>query len=76
MTRLHNEKLHTLFSSPGITGTIKLRRMTQAKYVAHVGKARNVHEISVRKHDEKRPLGRPTYGVEDLKIDVSMWPAF
>lgn len=72
--------LHILFFSSGTTGIIKLR-MTQAKYVAHVGEARNVYKISVRKHDEKRPLWRPTYGLEDhiercLKIDVMMWTGF
>jgi hypothetical protein len=81
MTRLQNEKLHILFSSPGITGIIKLRMMTLAEYVAHVGVARNVYKISIRKHDEKRPLGRPTYRQEDnikmcLKIYVMMWTGF
>jgi hypothetical protein len=52
--------------------------MTQENYVAHMGKTRNVYKISVRKHDEKIQLGRPTHGQEDhikrcLKRDVMMW---
>lgn len=73
-------KLPVLFFSSGITGIIKLR-MTHAKYVAHVGEEINIYKISVKKHDEKRPLWRPTYGQEDhiercVKIYVMMWTGF
>jgi hypothetical protein len=35
--KLHNEKLHDLYSSPGIVKVIKARRMRWAGHVAHKG---------------------------------------
>jgi hypothetical protein len=40
--RLHNEKLHNLYSSPNIIKMIKSRRMRLAWYVARMGR-RGMH---------------------------------
>jgi hypothetical protein len=38
--RLHNEKLHALYSSPNILWVIKSRRMRRAGHVESVGEGR------------------------------------
>jgi hypothetical protein len=38
--KLHNEELHSLYSSPGIIRMIKSRRMRWAGHVARVGEKR------------------------------------
>jgi hypothetical protein len=55
--KLHNEKLHNLYSSPIIIRMIKSRRMKWVGHVARVGKM-NAHTILVAKPEGKRPLGR------------------
>jgi hypothetical protein len=57
--KLHNEKLHNLYSSPGIIRQIKSRRMRWAGHVARMGEGRNVYRVLVGKPEGKRPLGRP-----------------
>jgi hypothetical protein len=57
--KLHNEKLHNLYSSPAIIRIIKSRRMRWAGRVAQVGEKRNVYRLLVGKPEGKRPLGRP-----------------
>jgi hypothetical protein len=42
-TKLHNEELHKLYSSPHIIRMMKSRRMGWAGYVAHMGEKRNVY---------------------------------
>jgi hypothetical protein len=49
----HNEELHNLYSSPGIIGIIKSRRMKWAGHVAQIGEKRNVYILFVRKLGEK-----------------------
>jgi hypothetical protein len=41
--KLHNEELHTLYSSPNIIRQIKSRRMRWAGHVARMGEERNVY---------------------------------
>jgi hypothetical protein len=55
--KLHNEELHDLYSSPGIIGIIKLRRMRWAGHVARMGEKRNAYRLLVGKPEGKRPLG-------------------
>jgi hypothetical protein len=50
-TKLHNEELHDLYSSPSIIRIIKARRMRW-----------NVYRLLVAKPEGRRPLGRPTRG--------------
>jgi hypothetical protein len=54
--KLHNEELHSLYSSPGIIRMVKSR----AGHVARMGETRNEYtcRILVGKPEGKRPLGR------------------
>jgi hypothetical protein len=54
---LHNDELHSLYSSPNIVRVIKSRRMRWAGHVACMGEGRGVYRVSVRRPEGKRPLG-------------------
>jgi hypothetical protein len=56
--KLHNEKLHNLYSSPGTIRMIKSRRMRWAGHVARMGEKRNAYRILVGKPEGNRPLGK------------------
>jgi hypothetical protein len=43
--KLHNEKVHNLYSSPIIIKMIKSRRMRFAVHVARIGEKRNAYRI-------------------------------
>jgi hypothetical protein len=45
--KLHNEKLHNLYSSPSIIRMTKPRRMRWAGHVAQMEEKRNAYEILV-----------------------------
>jgi hypothetical protein len=47
--KLHNEKLHNLYSSPSIIGIIKSRRMRWVGHMARMGEKRNVYRLLVGK---------------------------
>jgi hypothetical protein len=69
--KLHNEKLHDLYSSPSVIRMIKSRRMRWAGHVARMGEKRNAYRILVGKPEEKIPLGRPRRRwVDNIKMDV------
>jgi hypothetical protein len=69
--KLHNDELHSLYSSPNIVRVIKSRRMRWAGYVAHMGEGRGVYGVLVERPEGKRPLGRPRRRWEDNnKIDL------
>jgi hypothetical protein len=57
-SKLHNEKLHILYSSPNIIRQIKSMRMSWAGKVASVGEERKLYKVLVGKPEGKRPLGR------------------
>ena len=57
-TKLHNEELNDLYSSPNITRVIKSRRMNWTEHVARMGEGRGVHRVLVGKPEGRRPLGR------------------
>jgi hypothetical protein len=57
--KLHNDELHSLYSSPNIVRAIKLRRMRWAGHVARMGEGRGVYRVLVGRPEGKRPLGRP-----------------
>jgi hypothetical protein len=42
---LHNDELHSLYSSPNIVRVIKSRRMRWAGHVARMGEGRGVYRI-------------------------------
>jgi hypothetical protein len=47
--KLHNEELHTLYSSPSIIRMIKSKRIGWAGHVARMGEKRNTYRILVGK---------------------------
>jgi hypothetical protein len=64
-SKLHNEGLHNLYSSPDIIRQIKSRRMRWAGHVACMGEERKVYKVLVGKPEGKRQLGRPRRRWED-----------
>jgi hypothetical protein len=63
-SKLHDEELHSLYSSPNIISQIKSRRMRWAEHVARMGEERNEPE-------GRRPLGRPRRRWEDgIRINL------
>jgi hypothetical protein len=71
LRKLHNDELHSLYSSPNIVRAIKSRRMRWAGHVACMGEGRCVHRVLVGKPNGKRPLGRSRHRWEDnVKLDL------
>ena len=58
-TKLHNEELIGMYSSPNVVRVIKSRRMRWAGHVAQMGVGRGVYRVLVGKPEGKRPMGRP-----------------
>jgi hypothetical protein len=70
-TKLHNEELHDLYSSPSIIRIIKSQRMRWAGHVARMGEKRNSYRLLVGKSEGKRPLERPRRRWEDnIRMDL------
>jgi hypothetical protein len=68
---LHNDELHSLYSSPNIVRVIKSRRMRWAGHVARMGERRGVYRVLVGRPEGMRPLGRPKCRWEDnIKMDL------
>jgi hypothetical protein len=55
--KLHNDELHSLYSSPNIVRVIKSRRMKWAGHVARMGEGRCVYRVLLRRPEGKRSLG-------------------
>jgi hypothetical protein len=76
-SKLHNEQLHDLYSSPTTVRVIKSRRMRWVGHVARMGEGRRVYRILMGKPEEKRPLGTARCRWEDnIKMDlheVGVW---
>jgi hypothetical protein len=69
--KLHNDELHSLYSSPNIVKVIKSRRMWWAGHVARMGEGRGVYIVLVGRPESKRPLGRPRRRWEDnIKVNI------
>jgi hypothetical protein len=69
-SKLHNEELHNLYSSPNIIRMIKSMRMRWAGQGARMGETRNAYTILMRKLERKRSLGRPRRRwVDNIKMD-------
>jgi hypothetical protein len=69
--KLHNDELHSLYSSPNIVRVIKSRNMRWAGHVARMGEGRGVYRVLVRRPEGKSPLRRPTRRREDnIKLDL------
>jgi hypothetical protein len=56
--KLHNDELHSLYSSPNVFRVIKSKRMRWAGHVARIGEGRGVYRVLVGRPEGKRPLGR------------------
>jgi hypothetical protein len=70
-SKLHNEELLDLYSSPSIIGIIESRRMRWAVHVARMGQKRNVYRLLVGKTEGQIPLGRSRRGwMDNIKVDV------
>jgi hypothetical protein len=69
--KLHNEELHSLYSSPSIIRMIKSRRMRWEEYVARMGETSNAYTILVGKPEGKRLLGRQKCRwMDSMKMDL------
>jgi hypothetical protein len=51
--KLHNDKPHSLYSSPDIVRVIKSRRMRWVGHVAHMGEGRGVYRVLVGRLEDK-----------------------
>jgi hypothetical protein len=69
--KLHNDGLHSLYSSLNIVRVIKSRRMRLVGYMACMGEGRSVYRVLIGRPEGKRPLGRPRCRWEDnIKMDL------
>jgi hypothetical protein len=69
--KLHNDELHSLYSSPNLVRVIKSRRMRWVEHVARVGEGRGFYRVLIGRPVSKRPLGRPRRRCEDnIKMDL------
>jgi hypothetical protein len=68
--KLHNDELHSLYSSSNIVRVIRSKRLRWAGHVAYMGKGRNVYRVLVGRPESKRPQGIPRRRWEDnIKLD-------
>jgi hypothetical protein len=69
--KLHNDELHSLYSSLNIVRVIKSRRMRWAGHVARMREGRGVYRDLVESPEGERPLGRPRRRWEyNIKMDL------
>jgi hypothetical protein len=69
--KLHNNELHSLWSSLNIVRVIKSRRKRWAVHVARMEEGRGVYRVLFGRPEGKRPLGRPRRRWEDnIKMDL------
>jgi hypothetical protein len=69
--KLHNDEVHSLYSSPNIVRVIKSRGMRWAGHVARMGDGRGVYRIFIGRPEGKRPLGRRRRRWEDnIKMEL------
>jgi hypothetical protein len=69
--KLHNDELHSLYSSLNIVRVIKSRRTRWAGHVACMGDGRGVYRVLVGRPKGKRPLGIARHRWKDnIKMDL------
>jgi hypothetical protein len=69
--KLHNDELHSLYSSINIVRVFKSRRMRWAGHLARMGEGRGTYRDLVGRPEGKRPLGRHRRRYEDnIKMDL------
>jgi hypothetical protein len=68
--KLHNDELHSLYSSPNNVRVIKSRRMRWAGHMTRMGEGRGVYRVLVGR-PKVRALRRPGHRLEDnIKMDL------
>jgi hypothetical protein len=81
LRKLHNDELHSLYSSPNIVEVIISRRMRWVGHAARMGRGRCVYRVLVVRPEDQRPVGRPRCRWEDkiktdlreIRIDGANW---
>jgi hypothetical protein len=70
--KLHNDDVHSLYSSPNIVRVIKSRKMRRAGHVARMGEGRGVYRVLVGRPKGMIPLGRPRQRrwEDNIKLDL------
>jgi hypothetical protein len=69
--KLHNDELHSLYSSSNIVRVIKSRRMRWVGHEARMGEGRGVYRVLVGRPEVTRTLGRLRRRCEDnIKLDL------
>jgi hypothetical protein len=69
--KLHDDEVHSLYSSPYVVRVIKARTLGQAGHVARTEEGRGVYRVLVGRPEGKRLLGRPRRRWEDnIKVDL------
>jgi hypothetical protein len=69
--KLHNDELHSLYSSLNVVRVIKSRRMRWVGHVARMGEGRGVYRVLVGRSEGKRPLERPRRRWKgNIKLDL------
>jgi hypothetical protein len=63
MRKLHNDELHSLYTSHNIVRVITLKRMRWVGHVAYMGEGRGVYRVLVGRPEGKRPW-------EDLGVGI------
>jgi hypothetical protein len=70
-TKLHNEELHNLYSSPDIIRQIKVKEHEVGRACGTHGTGEKMYKVLVGKPEGKRPVGRPRRRWEDgIRIDL------
>jgi hypothetical protein len=70
-SKLRNEELNDLHSSPNIVQVMKSRRMRWVGHVARMGERRGIYRVLVGKPKGNRPLGIPGHKWNDnIKMDL------
>jgi hypothetical protein len=69
--KLHNDELHSLYSSLNIVRVIKSRRMRWAGHVERMGEGKVVYRVLIGRPEGERPLGKPRCWWEhNIKMDI------
>jgi hypothetical protein len=69
--KLHNDELHSLYSSPKIVKVIKSTRLRWAGHVARMGEGRGVYRVLIGRPEGTIPLGRLRLRWENnIKMDL------
>jgi hypothetical protein len=69
--KLHNDELHSPYTSPNIVRVIESRRMRWAGHVARMGEGRGDYRVLVGRPESRGPMGRPRRRWEhNIKVDI------